>query len=243
MADQQRRDFLRAGTVGAAALGLGQLLLPDGALPTADSGEKGEARRYLKSVKASTPPALIEPPKAPKKFAATEDNILGPYYRAAAPYRAKITPPLEPGEVIVVRGRVWGIDTRKPLAGAVLDIWQANAAGRYDNDDPKKPPKKGSFHNRARLMTDASGYYEFETIRPGRYKIGPKRWRPSHIHYAVRARGYKTLVTQLYFKGDPENKRDDFIKSSLIIDPAAVKTPNGTYELGTFDIVLASAKR
>ena len=67
---------------------------------------------------------------APAQFAATEDNILGPFYRRGAPFRAKITPPLEPGTVLLVRGRVWGADTRKPLVNAVLDVWQANAKGR-----------------------------------------------------------------------------------------------------------------
>src|SRR5262249_48068220 len=178
----------------------------------------------------------------PAKWAPTEDNILGPFYREGAPFRAKITPPLEPGKVLLVRGRVWGVDTRKPLAGAVLDIWQANAQGRYDNDDPKKPPAKDLFLNRARMITDESGSYEFETIHPAPYQIGPNAWRPSHIHYLVRHPGYKALITQLYFKGDRHNATDDFIKQSLIIDVQKAKGSVGAYEAGIFDIVLAPAK-
>src|SRR5262249_53530196 len=109
----------------------------------------------------------------PDKSAPTEDNILGPFYRAGAPFRAKITPPLEAGIVLVVSGRVWAFDTKKPLPMAVIDIWQANALGRYDNDDPKNPPSKDVFKNRARLITDETGYYEFETVHPAPYKIGP----------------------------------------------------------------------
>jgi catechol 1,2-dioxygenase len=168
----------------------------------------------------------------------TEDNILGPYYREGAPFRAKVTPPLEPGKVLIIKGRVWGFDTRRPLASTVLDVWQANAKGRYDNDDPAKPPQKGVYVNRARLVTDEEGYYEYESIYPGKYLNGD-RFRPAHIHYLIRAKGYKELVTQLYFKGDPDNTTDQFIKPSLIIELAAKRVEGGDYQEGVFDIVLA----
>lgn len=227
-----RRDFFRSGSLGLAA-GLGTLTLAAHAQPTEPSGKADDfLDANVVVVPPPTPPATLRP---------TEDNILGPYHRRGAPYRGKITPPLEPGEVLVVRGRVWSFDTKQPLAGATLDVWQANAVGRYDNDDPRNPPQKGVFHNRARLVTDETGYYEYETIKPGRYKIGPDKWRPAHIHYLVAATGHKTLVTQLYFEGDPENGRDQFIKPSLIIPLAAIKLPQGQFQLGTFDIVLARA--
>ncbi len=143
---------------------------------------------------------------------------------------------------MLITGRVWGVDTRKPLANARLDIWQANAKGRYDNDDPRNPPKKDVFLNRARVVTDETGAYEFETVHPGPYQIGPKEWRPSHIHYLIAAPGYKPLVTQLFFKGDPHNKTDAFIKDSLIIDLATRKIGDAAIEVGTFDVVLAPAK-
>ena len=225
-----RRHFMSLGSVGLARASV--LTLPAFAQPTEASGELGEQSPVF---------AEIAPPKLPENFKATEDNILGPYHRKLAPFRAKVTPPLEPGDPLVVRGRVWGIDSRKPLAGAIVDVWQANAAGRYDNDDQDKPPRPGVFVNRARVLTDESGYYEYETIKPGRYMIGPKQWRPAHIHYWVSAAGYKPLVTQLYFKGDPYNETDDFIKPSLIIDPTVVKVRGSGVQLGTFDIVLAKA--
>lgn len=226
-----RRHFLSLGSIGVAA-SVGALTLPVFAQPTEASGELGEQSPVF---------AEIAPPKLPDNFKATEDNILGPYHRKLAPFRAKVTPPLEPGEPLVVRGRVWGVDSRQPLSGAIVDVWQANAAGRYDNDDPDKPPKPGVFVNRARVITDETGYYEYETIKPGRYKIGPQQWRPAHIHYWVSAAGYKPLVTQLYFKGDPYNDKDDFIKPSLIIDPTVVTVRDSGVQLGTFDIVLAKA--
>lgn len=235
MASFSRRDFVRQGCLGLAVAGAGGLVLRAGVAPTPSSGSLGDYARFLAQ-------ANDQVPQPAAKWAATEDNILGPYYRSGAPFRAKITPPLEAGKVLLVSGRVWGIDTRKPLKGAILDIWQANAEGRYDNDDPKNPPAKDVFKNRARLLTDENGYYEYETVHPGPYKIGPTAWRPSHIHYLVRADGYKTLVTQLYFKDDPHNKTDDFIKASLIIEPRPVKVAAGSYESGVFDIVLAAGK-
>lgn len=229
--NRDRRDFLQLSSLGLAMAGGGALTLGAERTPTPPSGERSQSPII----------AEIMPPTLPKPLNATEDNILGPYHRKHAPYRAKVTPALEPGETLVVRGRVWGIDSRKPLAGAVLEVWQANAAGRYDNDDPSSPPRPGVFLNRARMITDETGYYEFETIKPGRYKIGPEAWRPAHIHYMVLAAGYQTLVTQLYFKDDPYNKSDDFIKESLIINPEVLTLPGGKVQLGTFDIVLNKA--
>lgn len=235
MTTWSRRELLRRGGAGLAAMTAGGLALRAGAEATPASGELGGYGEYLTARGESA-----EPPVS-GDWRATEPNILGPFHREGAPYRAKITPPLEPGTVLLVRGRVWGLDSRKPLPGATLDIWQANADGRYDNDDPGSPPMKDSFTNRARLITDEQGRYEYETVHPGRYKIGPDEWRPAHIHYLVRARGYKPLVTQLYFKGDPMNEHDRFIKPSLIIALNEVKVTRGAYESGVFDVVLAPA--
>src|SRR5262249_48606596 len=223
-----RRDFIRQGCIGLAVAGTGGLMLRAGLGPTPSSGSLGDYARLL----AQEQKGNDQQPAPPAKLTPTEDNILGPYYRSGAPFRAKITPPLEAGTVLVVSGRVWAIDTKKPLPMAVLDIWQANALGRYDNDDPKNPPSKDVFKNRARLITDETGYYEFETVHPAPYKIGPDAWRPSHIHYLIRASGYKSLVTQLYFKGDRYNKSDDFIKDSLIIEVREHNVGKSTYEVG-----------
>ncbi len=233
MASISRRDFMRQGSLGLAAAGAGTLILSATARATESSGSVGSYTDYHAA--RATPAAAVVGAWAP-----TEDNILGPFHRPGAPFRAKITPPMEPGKTLVVGGRVWGQDTRKPLAWVMLDIWQANDKGRYDNDDPDHPPAAGVFHNRARIMTDESGYYEFETVRPGRYKTDPNTWRPSHIHYWVRRQGYRELVTQLYFKGDPYNETDQYIKKSLIREMAPMQNGAANYEIGRFDIVLAA---
>lgn len=250
MSLHDRRGFLRHGVWGLAAAGTGSLMLRADAQPTPESGRADEYLAFLQQEAPtkqlpgrplSDSVVTIPEPALPEPLAATEENILGPYYRAGAPYRAKITPVLEPGTPLVIRGRVWGLDTKRPLAGVTLDVWQANAEGRYDNDDPKAAPAKGVYLNRARLLTDETGYYEFESVHPGRYQIGPEAWRPSHIHYLVQHAGYKRLVTQLYFKGDPMNAQDQFIRPSLTIELETLRVgaKQQTVEMGVFDIVLA----
>jgi len=226
-------------TAGLATLGASSLVLQAGAQPTPGAGELGGYGQFLAQDRVPPRPAPAVPEAMLKP---TEDCILGPYHRPGAPYRAKVTPPLVAGIVMLIRGRVWGADTRKPLAGARLDVWQANHEGRYDNDDPRNPPKADVFVNRARLLADESGAYEFETVHPGAYQIGPQAWRPSHIHYWISHPGYKPLVTQLFFKGDPHNKTDEFIKESLIIDLQKRMVGKASYEFGVFDIVLAPVK-
>ncbi len=240
-----RRRFLQTGL----AVSAGGILTPEVALATETSGDLGTYGNFVQQP-AQPPPAELaanrarelpipaaNPPGA--NVRATEDNILGPYHRQNAPFRAKVTPPLEPGTVLTIKGRVWGLDTRRPLASTLVDVWQANAQGRYDNDDPNNPPAANLFVHRARVMTDENGYYEYETIHPGAYQIGPRAWRPPHIHYWVRKTGYRDLVTQLYFRGDPHQREDQFIRQSLIIDLREIRTPHGTYKTGVFDIVLA----
>ncbi len=240
MADFSRRDFVAQGLAMAGTSGL--LLMAD-ATPTEASGILGDYGQFLQEEGQAAAPNNQVPilgNHQPANWRVTEPNILGPYHRTGAPFRAKITPPLEPGTVLVISGRVWGSNTRRPLGNTVIDIWQANAEGRYDNDDPRNPPAANVFKNRARLITDENGYYEYETIFPGRYQIGRNTWRPAHIHYLVRHPGYRQLITQLYFRGDPHNRTDRFIRQSLIIDLQEQRGPNNsTYKTGTFDIVLA----
>lgn len=244
-APPSRRGFL-AAACGLAAVGVGGLTLRTSAQATPGTADAHDYERFLRGreeagvvemEEALAVPGPVERAKR-EHFEATQDNILGPYYREGAAFRGKVTPPLEPGVVMLVRGRVWGLDTREPLAGAVIDLWQADHEGRYDNDDPEHPPAENMFRNRCRVVTDATGYYEYETVHPGAYPLGRERWRPPHIHYLVRAKGYQRLITQLYFRGDPHQAADDFIKPPLVIDLQQVRRGAGSFELGTFDIVL-----
>jgi protocatechuate 3,4-dioxygenase beta subunit len=164
------------------------------------------------------------------------EEPVGPFFRADAPYRAKITLPYEAGTVLVIKGRVWAHDTKKPI-GAKMDVWQANAAGRYDNEDPSYVHSPRSFINRARVHCDRNGYYEFETVHPGPYKRNGI-WRAPHIHFRVQYPDYLTLVTQLFFSGDRYLNEDPYREDSLTT-PLQKTVRNGSaYEEGHFDIVL-----
>src|SRR5262249_48031746 len=134
----------------------------------------------------------------------------------------------------------WHFETRRPIAGCLLDLWQADAGGHYDDEDPAHPPPPHTFVNRARTVTNERGFYEFETIYPGPYRMDPITWRSPHIHFLVRAVGAKTLITQLFFEGAPYLDTDPFVKKSLIIPLLERQAPGGLLSTGHFDIVLAS---
>ncbi|MGI8989034.1 MAG: dioxygenase [Bryobacteraceae bacterium] len=138
----------------------------------------------------------------------TEDNQEGPFYKPGAPLRSNLREHDTAGVPLTLTGRVLGAGGI-PLAGALLDVWQANGKGEYDN--------KG-FNLRGRLKTDDNGFYRLETIMPKFYKAGDTI-RPAHIHIKVQGKGTNLLTTQLYFKGDPYNYTDASVRPSLILMP------------------------
>ena len=146
------------------------------------------------------------------------------------------------GQLLYVSGRV--VNTRgEPVADAMLEIWQANAVGRYAHPgDDSKPALDPNFQGYAKLRTGADGSYRFKTINPGAYAD-----RTRHIHFDARGRNSR-LITQMYFEGEPLNERDPLLK---LRSPEARKTlisqsvaPTGTQERDAlavaWDIVLAS---
>jgi protocatechuate 3,4-dioxygenase beta subunit len=110
------------------------------------------------------------------------------------------------GERIVVHGRLLDDDNR-PIPNALVEIWQANAAGRYlHKNDQHAAPIDPNFSGAGRFLTDDSGYYRFTTIKPGAYpwRNHENAWRPAHIHFSLFGLGLLSrLVTQMYFPGDP----------------------------------------
>jgi protocatechuate 3,4-dioxygenase beta subunit len=147
------------------------------------------------------------------------------------------------GQVLHVLGRVLDVHG-KPVAGARIEIWQANTHGRYTHPDDSNPaPLDENFEGFAQLVTDAQGRYRFKTIKPGAYPAGASH-RPPHIHFDVRGAGSR-LVTQMYFPGEPLNDKDFIIgrlgagRSLLIADvgpPTADLEPDS--RLARWDIVL-----
>ena len=145
----------------------------------------------------------------------TESNVEGPFYVPDAPLleRPCVLPKRadEPGEALVFSGTVRSIDG-SPLAGATLDVWQANGAGEYSHFSPGVP----EFNLRGRVSTDADGWFEFETVVPDPYEIpktgatgmllaalGRPAYRPGHIHFTLSHEDARPLTTQIYFEGDP----------------------------------------
>lgn len=110
------------------------------------------------------------------------------------------------GERIIVHGIVRD-ELGRPVPNALVEIWQANAGGRYRHrNDKYLAPIDPNFGGCGRLLTDANGYYVFRTIKPGPYPWRNRinDWRPSHIHFSLMGDGWaQRLITQMYFEGDP----------------------------------------
>jgi protocatechuate 3,4-dioxygenase beta subunit len=110
------------------------------------------------------------------------------------------------GERIIVAGTVMD-EGGRPLPNTVIEIWQANAAGRYQHpSDQHDAPLDPNFKGNGRVFTDADGRYRFVSVKPGAYpwRNHPNAWRPNHIHFSLFGPGFATrLITQMYFPGDP----------------------------------------
>jgi protocatechuate 3,4-dioxygenase beta subunit len=169
--------------------------------------------------------------KNPKK--PTPWNEIGPFYKRGAPHRAQLRRPGDAGLPVMVSGRVF--DTRgDALAGATVEIWQANHEGHYDID---------GYAYRAVLVADREGKYDFSSLMPGHY---PGRVC-QHIHYLVSAPGHQPLITQLYFatdpvfEGDPARNytRDPLIQSSDLVRPVMLAgQADNVHALVNFELVL-----
>jgi catechol 1,2-dioxygenase len=125
----------------------------------------------------------------------TQNDVEGPYYLPDAPFRTEISTADEPGMRIIIKGSVLETDCNTPLKDALIEVWQTDAEGRYYY-------REEGYRLRGQIKSDKKGSYEFRSIKPGRYRIG-SGYRPAHIHIKVSHPGYRTLVTQLYFRDDP----------------------------------------
>lgn len=183
----------------------------------------------------------------------TKGTIEGPYYVPGAPrLPAEATLPMredEPGTPLLFQGRVRGVDGT-PLPGALVDAWQADAAGLYSQFAPDLP----EWNLRGAVRTDKEGAFRIRTIQPAPYQIptdgscgrliataGWHAWRPAHLHLMVSAPDYQTITTQLYFR-DGEYLADDIataVKPELVLDPT--QAADGLGLAVAYDIVLDPA--
>ena len=135
------------------------------------------------------------------------------------------------GERIIVTGRVLD-DRNRPVRNALLEIWQANACGRYIHKiDQHDAPLDPNFSGAGRVLTNDSGEYRFITIKPGAYpwRNHENAWRPQHIHFSVFGGNFLSrLVTQMYFPGDPLLALDPIY--NCISDEKAKKRMISTYD-------------
>jgi protocatechuate 3,4-dioxygenase beta subunit len=150
---------------------------------------------------------------------ATTSQTEGPFYKPNSPERTSLREPGFSGTPLTVTGYVLST-TCQPIAHALLDFWQADSSGNYDNS---------GFRLRGHQYTDAQGRYSLETIVPGEY---PGRTR--HIHVKVQAPGKPVLTTQLYFPGETRNDSDGIFSPALLMQ--VQNTANG--QLATFNFII-----
>ena len=193
-----RRAVLRTGGIGAGIVAAGSMLAIDYSA-------------------AETP--LAATPACYDGDEATLAQTEGPYFKPSSPERVELLEAGMAGQQIELVGIVL---TRgcKPLAGALLDFWQADDKGRYDNS---------GFRLRGHQFTDAEGRYRLRSIVPGLY---PGRTR--HIHVKVQPRGGRILTTQLYFPGEAHNRSDGLFRKELLMRTAK----NEGWLAGRFDFVV-----
>lgn len=151
--------------------------------------------------------------------APTPSQTEGPYFKANTPMRASLLEPGMPGTKLVIEGSVLTVGC-KPVARAMLDFWQADAAGRYDN---------AGYRLRGHQLSDEAGRYRLETIVPAEY-LG----RTRHIHVKIQAPNGPALTTQLYFPDGGDNRRDSIFNPALVM---AVREADGG-KVATFDFIL-----
>ena len=225
-----RRNFMRQGAIGLAVVGAGELILRAEARPTPAIASPDDAQH----VPIQMGPPAKDAPVAKGELRKLTPVGAGPWYKPGAPFRAKLSTPFEPGTTFVMSGRVWGYDTKRPLPGALLDVWHVDVNERYSDGVT-------DFRNRGRLITSETGAYEFESIRPIPYRPNPTGapafYRCAHFHVLVTCPGYRQLITEIHFKDDP--KKDDPMyrpENAVAVEKRLV---NGReIESVVFDIVL-----
>ncbi|MEU3048419.1 carbohydrate-binding protein [Streptomyces sp. NPDC006984] len=197
-----RKTVLRAAAAAAVAAPLAFMGVPALARTAAADGTAPEATPACDDGDDPTPPQME-----------------GPYFKPNSPRRTSLLEPGTPGTRLTVSGYVFGLGCR-PISGVLLDFWQADVNGAYDNT---------GFRFRGHQYTDAQGMFRLTTVVPGLY---PGRTR--HIHVKAQAPGRPVLTTQLYFPGEPRNNTDSLYDPRLLM---TVRDAGGSRE-AAFDFVL-----
>lgn len=144
------------------------------------------------------------------------------------------------GEKVIIQGRVLD-SSGQPIENATVDIWQANAAGRYNHPHDDNPaPLDPNFQGWAIVQSGQQGGFKFKTIIPGVYPVSDEWQRPPHIHFKVSKRGFKEKVTQMYFPDHELNQVDKLLLSKTLDEQQLMiaKVVNGRSSNLIYDIVL-----
>jgi len=215
------------------------------------TNKKDSRRQFLKNTSLSVLsvaafPTILQSTSSPVPLGEQESINLcdqstedaygqGPFYTANAPFiqNNQLADINEVGTRIIISGQVYNIECSEVIPNTEIDIWHANDLGGYDNT---------GYNLRGKITTNSQGFYVFESIKPGLYLNGAT-FRPSHIHFKITPPGFNTLITQLYFEGDPYIPTDAaasitsgaFDATNRIIP--LVSNSNGDLE-GTWDIII-----
>lgn len=168
------------------------------------------------------PRPLTPTPSCVDKGTPTPPQTAGPFFKPQSPRRTSLVEPGMAGTRLVVAGSVLATDCR-PIPGALVDVWQADDRGDYDN---------AGFRLRGHQFADEQGRYRIETIVPGAYA-----GRTRHLHVRVQAPNQPVLTTQLYFPDEPGNQRDGIFRPELVMAVRDGQNP----KTAAFDFVLAVA--
>ena len=136
----------------------------------------------------------------------TTTDILGPFYRPGSPTRSNLIIDGTLGDIVELTGIVRHKDCRTPYENAKVELWHCSADEIYDN-------KSSEFRYRGTTFCDRDGKYKFKTQMPVPYDAGGGNIRPAHFHLLISASGYQSLITQIYFTGDPYLEKDAFSAS------------------------------
>ena len=214
-----------------------------------------ERREFLTRITAASAAMIVSSTlqnQALARILSTPAQTEGPFYpiRKSSDQDADLTmldnnSKRADGDLLLVQGQVL-TPSDSPVANALVEIWQTNAWGRYqDHRDRSELPWDPNFQGYGHVTTDANGAYAFRTIRPAGYGQGYFRRTP-HIHFRISGRHFDRLTTQMYFAGEPENANDGPLnrisdsatRKRLIVDLQPIQEQETQMWRGLFNIVL-----